>query len=91
MKADVYDKEQVAAVLQPTALGKPTPPKAKAPARTGSAAWLVPIGLILLSVIPLAGGAFRLTQLTGGAAVTPENARFFASPLPVLVHISHQP
>jgi hypothetical protein len=28
-----------------------------------------------------------VAQLAGGAAVTPENARFFASPLPVLLHI----
>ena len=35
----------------------------------------------------MAAGAFRLTELTGGAAVTPANARFFASPLPVVVHI----
>ena len=87
MKANVYTESQAAAAPQPNALGKLTPPKAKAPAKKASAAWLVPIGLILLSIIPLAGGAFRLTQLTGGTAITPENARFFASPLPVLVHI----
>lgn len=87
MKANIYDKSRVPAVPQPKTSGNPTPPKTKAPAKKGSAAWLVPLGLILLSVIPLAGGAFRLTQLTGGAAITPENARFFASPLPVLVHI----
>lgn len=87
MKANVYDQGLVPAAPQPTASGQPTPPKAKVPRKKASAAWLVPIGLILLSVIPLAGGAFRLTQLTGGAAITPENARFFASPLPVLVHL----
>jgi uncharacterized membrane protein len=43
--------------------------------------------LILLSAVPVAAGAFRLAELTGGAEVTPENARFFASPLPVVVHI----
>ena len=65
-------------------LGKPKKPKA--PIRAGSAAWLV-AALLLLSAIPLASGAFRLTQLAGGAEVTPTNARFFASPLPVVVHI----
>jgi uncharacterized membrane protein len=35
----------------------------------------------------MVAGAFRLTELTGGAAVTPANARFFASPLPVVLHI----
>jgi hypothetical protein len=43
--------------------------------------------LLVLSAMPLAGGAFRLTQLAGGAGITPANARFFASPLPVVVHI----
>jgi len=87
MKANIYDEGQVPTAPQPNRLGKSTPPKAKAPAKKAWTAWLVPVGLILLSVIPLAGGAFRLTQLTGGAAITPANARFFASPLPVLVHI----
>ncbi|MFN8446636.1 MAG: DUF2306 domain-containing protein [Caldilineaceae bacterium] len=48
--------------------------------------WLV-VGLILLSAIPLIGGGFRLNQLANGAEITPENARFFASPLPVVLHI----
>ena len=43
--------------------------------------------LILLSAIPIAGGVFRLSQLAGGAEITPANARFFASPLPVVLHI----
>ncbi|WP_426977581.1 DUF2306 domain-containing protein [Pseudarthrobacter sp. O4] len=29
----------------------------------------------------------RLTELSGGAAITPQNARFFASPVPVVTHI----
>ena len=49
--------------------------------------WLVPAALLALSAIPLAAGAFRLTELTGGAEITPANARFFASPLPVVLHI----
>jgi hypothetical protein len=40
-----------------------------------------------LSGIPLAGGAVRLTELFGGAVITPANARFFAMPLPVMLHI----
>lgn len=44
-------------------------------------------GLLVLSAIPLAAGAFRLNELAGGAEVTPANARFFASPLPVVLHI----
>lgn len=55
--------------------------------RANSLGWLVPIGLLLLSFIPIAAGAFRLTQLVGGAEITPANARFFASPVPVTLHI----
>ena len=87
MKANVYDEGQALDVPQPNEPGKPAPQKAKAPARRGSAEWLVIAALLLLSVIPLASGAFRLTQLTGGAEITPANARFFASPLPVVLHI----
>ena len=28
-----------------------------------------------------------MTQLTVGADITPENARFFAAPIPIVVHI----
>lgn len=48
---------------------------------------LVPAGLITLSLVPVLAGAARVAQLTGGATVTSDNARFFASPAPVLVHI----
>lgn len=82
MKANVYDKDRA----QLDELGKSKPPKTKAPARRASANWMV-VGLILLSVIPLAAGVFRLIQLTSGAEITPANARFFTSPLPVIVHI----
>ena len=51
---------------------------------------LVTSGLILLAVIPVLAGMVRVGQLTVGldtTPVTPENARFFASPLPVILHI----
>ena len=51
------------------------------------AEWLVIAALLVLSAIPLAGGAFRMTQLAGDAEITSANARFFASPLPVELHI----
>jgi hypothetical protein len=50
------------------------------------ARWLVPAGLIFLSLVPVIAGAVRLTDLTGGE-ITPDNARFFDSPIPVLIHI----
>ena len=49
--------------------------------------WLVPAGLIALSLVPAIAGTARLAQLAGGAEVTPDNARFFAAPLPVAIHI----
>ena len=49
--------------------------------------WLIPSGLIMLSLIPVIAGSVRLFSLASGAAVTPQNARFFAQPLPVVVHI----
>jgi hypothetical protein len=48
--------------------------------------WLVPAALILLSLVPVIAGAVRLTDLTAGE-ITPDNARFFDSPVPVLIHI----
>lgn len=49
--------------------------------------WLIPTGLIVLSVIPVIAGIVRLVQLVGGAEITPDNTRFFAAPLPVVLHI----
>ncbi len=49
--------------------------------------WLVPAALIALSPVPVAAGVFRLVQLGGGAEITPDNVRFFAAPLPVVLHI----
>jgi uncharacterized membrane protein len=86
MKANVSDEGRAPNVPQRTAGGKPTSQKTRAPTKAGSATWLVP-ALLVLSAIPLAFGAVRLTQLAGGAEITPANARFFASPLPVVLHI----
>jgi uncharacterized membrane protein len=49
--------------------------------------WLIPAGLLALSFIPALAGSLRLIQLGTGAAITPENARFFAAPLPVVLHL----
>lgn len=87
MKANVYDEGRTPDMPQLNELRRPTPRKVKTPARTGLAEWLVVAALLVLSAIPLAGGAFRLTALAGGAEITPANARFFASPLPVELHI----
>ena len=48
---------------------------------------LIPALLILLSLVPVVGGTARLAELAFGAQVTVANARFFAMPLPVVLHI----
>jgi len=48
---------------------------------------LVVGGLLLLSVVPLVAGALRIVELLGGAEITTENARFFAAPIPVTIHM----
>jgi hypothetical protein len=55
------------------------------PSRTAD--WLIPAGLLALAFIPVVAGTFRLTTLASGAAITPDNARFIASPIPVVLHI----
>jgi hypothetical protein len=49
-------------------------------------AW-IPVGLILLNLIPIVSGSLRLTQLGGGPELLPEAARFTSFPLPVVTHI----
>jgi uncharacterized membrane protein len=61
---------------------RPAPRKAKAASQ-----WLPPVGLILLSLVPVLAGAVRLTELMGSPEITANNARFVASPIPVTVHI----
>lgn len=51
------------------------------------AEWLIPSGLILLSIVPALAGAARLVELGSDAPVTASNARFYAAPLPVVLHI----
>jgi uncharacterized membrane protein len=49
--------------------------------------WIGPTSLIALSVIPLLAGAVRVAGLSGSGPITPEGARFVASPLPISLHI----
>lgn len=60
--------------------------KPRLPVKAGSAKWFI-TALLVLSAIPLTAGAVRLTELVGGAPITPANARFFTSPWPVALHI----
>jgi uncharacterized membrane protein len=85
MNANILDHRLASDLPQRSEPGAPMPQKPKAP-KARSAKRLI-AALLMLSALPLAAGAFRLTQLAGGAEITPANARFFASPLPVVVHI----
>jgi Predicted membrane protein (DUF2306) len=53
----------------------------------GPPQWLVPLGLMALSMIPVLAGGVRLTELAGSPEITPNNARFVASPIPVSVTV----
>ncbi|MFC5467306.1 DUF2306 domain-containing protein [Cohnella suwonensis] len=86
MKVNVYDDGRAHDELRLNKAGKPTSRKPKAPANAGSTKRLV-AALLLLSVVPLVFGAFRLIELAGGAEIMPADARFSTSPLPVVLHI----
>ncbi|PPL14295.1 hypothetical protein GY24_16620, partial [Microterricola pindariensis] len=60
---------------------------AVAATRASRRQWLAPVGLLLLSLIPVLAGAARLSEITGGALETAQNARFLDSPIPVVTHI----
>ena len=62
-------------------------PTSKRTASSTRADWLIPLALIVLSAVPFMAGVVRLVALAGGAEITPENARFFQAPLPVVLHI----
>lgn len=49
--------------------------------------WLVPALLVLLGLVPAFFGTARLMQLATVADVTPDNARYFAQPLPITLHV----
>ena len=49
--------------------------------------WRAPVALVALAALPVLAGAARLVELAGGPQVIPSDARFTASPLPVVVHI----
>ena len=60
---------------------------ASLPAQRTRGVWLIPVGLILLTLIPIVSGSLRLTQLGGGPELIPAAARFTGSPIPVILHI----
>lgn len=57
-------------------------------AKKSKADWLIPAGLVVLSVVPAIGGIARLAQLRGGIPATPDDMRFHSSPTPIVLHIA---
>jgi uncharacterized membrane protein len=49
--------------------------------------WATPAALLALSLVPAIAGTARVAELARGAHITPDNARFFAMPLPVVLHV----
>jgi uncharacterized membrane protein len=64
-------------------VSEPAPASAHSPDRR----WRLAFALIALSAIPVAAGLVRLARLAIGEALTADNARFVASPLPVVSHV----
>lgn len=56
------------------------------PAKTSSTKWLIS-GLLMLSILPLIFGALRINELAGNTEIMPSDARFSASPFPLVLHI----
>ncbi|MFO0746710.1 MAG: DUF2306 domain-containing protein [Myxococcota bacterium] len=54
--------------------------------KTRATRWLTAV-LLALAAVPVAAGAARLGSLAGGADISAENARFFAAPVPVVLHV----
>ena len=49
--------------------------------------WTVPALLLVLSIVPVLAGLVRLAGLVEGGPIKADNARFFAAPLPIAVHL----
>jgi len=52
-----------------------------------SAGWWLPVAFITLLAIPIIAGVLRVVQLAGHGHQPPADARFFATPVPVVLHI----
>ncbi|SNS38130.1 Uncharacterized membrane protein [Geodermatophilus pulveris] len=50
--------------------------------------WRVTIALVALGTVPVVAGALRLVELSGGTQAIPSDARYHATPLPVVLHIT---
>lgn len=56
-------------------------------AKPDRTSWLIPTGLIALSLIPALAGSARLAELAGGPQNMPDSERLASAPVPVVIHI----
>jgi uncharacterized membrane protein len=54
---------------------------------TARAGWPIPATLLALGLVPIAAGVVRLLALSATSPTTPDDARFFAAPLAVVLHV----
>jgi uncharacterized membrane protein len=64
-----------------------TPRQSRPQQRSPQRSWPVPVGVLVLSAVPLLAGVFRVVQLLGGPELIPADQRFASSPLPLVAHI----
>jgi len=57
------------------------------PARLTGRDWRTPLLLLLLSAVPVIAGGVRMADLGAGGPATPDNARFLAAPIPIVLHV----
>ena len=57
------------------------------PRQSRSRSWPVPTALLILSIVPVLAGIFRVIQLMGGPELIPADHRFAGFPLPLVVHL----
>jgi uncharacterized membrane protein len=63
------------------------PAPQRRPGVRGGSSWRVPLGLVILSLLPVVAGSLRLLEVAGGPQLMPTNPRIDASPAPVVVHV----
>jgi uncharacterized membrane protein len=49
--------------------------------------WKAPVFLLVLSIVPVLAGLVRLAGLVEGGPIKADNARFFAAPMPIALHL----
>jgi hypothetical protein len=49
--------------------------------------WLIPAGLMVLSILPAIGGFVRLAQFGSSGPITPDHERFAAAPMATVLHV----